>query len=250
MMPSVTELSGPYENFMLCPQPGPGICERCFNFTAGYERCYACSRGGSALSVVVPISYSIGGEQLHHALAAYKRYSDDAARRLTLGIAAVLWRFLLRHEQCVARATGVSSFPVVTTVPSSVRALDRHRFDEVVSELVGPVRERYRKVLRRTGLDVAPREFSPHKYAALRPFDGEPVLLLDDTWTTGANAQSAAAALIRAGSGPVAVVVVGRHVNRGWRDNDRRLQALPRPFDWRMCAICRGSAQAALDPAA
>jgi hypothetical protein len=38
------------------------------------------------------------------------------------------------------------------------------------------------------------------------------VLLLDDTWTSGGTAQSAAVALNRAGARSVAVVVAGRHL--------------------------------------
>ena len=64
------------------------------------------------------------------------------------------------------------------------------------------------------------------------------MLLIDDTWTTGANAQSAAAALKAAGAGRVAAVVIGRHVNRGWHDNDRRLAALVGRFEWTQCALC------------
>jgi hypothetical protein len=74
--------------------------------------------------------------------------------------------------------------------------------------------------------------------AATGALDGEPVLLIDDTWTTGASAQSAAATLKKAGSGPVAAVVIGRHLNRDWGENDRRLRSLPTPFDWNRCAHC------------
>jgi adenine/guanine phosphoribosyltransferase-like PRPP-binding protein len=38
------------------------------------------------------------------------------------------------------------------------------------------------------------------------------ILLLDDTWTSGGTAQSAAVALKRASARSVAVVVLGRHV--------------------------------------
>jgi len=41
---------------------------------------------------------------------------------------------------------------------------------------------------------------------------GVRVLLLDDTWASGASAQSAAVALKQAGARAVAVVVIGRHV--------------------------------------
>jgi adenine/guanine phosphoribosyltransferase-like PRPP-binding protein len=37
-------------------------------------------------------------------------------------------------------------------------------------------------------------------------------LLLDDTWTSGGTAQSAAVALKQAGARSVAVVVLGRHL--------------------------------------
>jgi len=242
-MPTVEELTAIYENFMLAPRHGPGVCRRCLNLTAGYDRCYACDHMPSLLAAVVPISYSVAGEQLHHALAGYKRRSGAAARRLELGIAAVLWRFLARHEGCVARAAGVASFPVVTIVPSSNRSREgEQRLRAIVGELVMPTRQRFQAVLQRSEAEADRHEFNAEKYQALRPFEGEPVLLIDDTWTTGANAQSAAAALLAAGSGPVAAVAVGRHVNRRWRANDEALRALPAPFDWTNCVVCSAAA--------
>jgi orotate phosphoribosyltransferase len=92
--------------------------------------------------------------------------------------------------------------------------------------------------LRRSTLPLEQHEFNLQKYEAIRMLDGEPVLLVDDTWTTGANAQSAAAALRSAGAGRVATVVIGRHVNRGWRENDTRLRRLGPTFDWHRCALC------------
>jgi hypothetical protein len=41
---------------------------------------------------------------------------------------------------------------------------------------------------------------------------GAGILLLDDTWASGASAQSASVALKQAGARAVAVVVIGRHV--------------------------------------
>jgi orotate phosphoribosyltransferase len=42
---------------------------------------------------------------------------------------------------------------------------------------------------------------------------GEDVLLVDDTWVSGASAQSAAAALKLAGARRVAIIVLGRHID-------------------------------------
>ena len=238
-MPTVRDLSALYENFMLAPRHGVGVCRRCFNLTDGYDRCYACTRHPEVLDAMLPISYSVAHEQLHHALASYKRLTGDVARRLALQLAAVLWRFLELHEACVARAAGSDAFEVVTTVPSGDRLRDeRHPLRWIVSELVGPTRSRYRQLLHRSNAAVEPRIFKPDKFIVQPTMRGQSVLVIDDMWTTGSNAESAAAALKAAGAGRVAAVVVGRHVNRDWSGNDRALTRLATPFDWRRCALC------------
>jgi hypothetical protein len=238
-VPSVAELSAPYGDFMLGPRAGPGVCELCFNFTRGYRRCYACSRADNPLAALAPISYSVAGEQLHDALLGYKRLKGNLARRLERELGAVLWRFLTLHERCVAKAAGVDGFEVVTTVPSGDRDRDLdHPMRGVVGELVGPTHDRYQLLLMRSDAEVPPRTVDADKFRPLRRLEDEPVLLIDDMWTTGASARSAAAALHGAGAGPVAVVVIGRHINRDWDENDRRLRAIPQPFTWERCALC------------
>lgn len=238
-MPSVGELSAVYGNFMLSPRAGPGVCEVCFNLTDGYPRCYACAHGQQWLDVVAPISYSVAREQLHHALASYKRLTGEPARRLRAELAAVLWRHLAAHERCVARGAGAEAFQLVTTVPSGERRRDEHHpLRWIVGELIGPTRARHERLLERSDVAAEPRAFHPERFRVRRQLHGETVLLLDDTWTTGASAQSAAAALRTAGAGAIASVVIGRHLNREWHENDRRLRGLTRPFDWTRCALC------------
>jgi hypothetical protein len=118
-VPSVAELSAPYANFMLSPRPGPSTCEVCFNFTRGYQRCYACDHSPQWLEVVAPISYSVATEQLHRALMVYKRLTGEVARRVGVELAAVLWRYLAAHERCVAQAAGLDHFQLVTTVAAT-----------------------------------------------------------------------------------------------------------------------------------
>ena len=239
-MPSVGELSALYENVMLAPRRGPNVCGTCFNFTAGYTRCYACAHCQPVLDAVVPISYSVAREQLHHALASYKRLHGDVARRLGAILAAILWKFIAHHERCLAQAAGATRFDLVTTVPSSDRNRDeRHPLRQIVGELVGPTRDRHQRLLRRTETDVPARTFSDAKFHPIKPLQGQAVLLIDDTWTTGASAQSAAAALKAAGAGLTAAIVIGRHLNREWHENDRRLRGISHPFDWTRCALCR-----------
>lgn len=240
-MGPVRSLSALYEGFLLTPRPGPHVCPTCFNLTGSYERCLPCARQESVLAAILPVSYSVGHEGLHTALAGYKRVDGPGARVLGIELAALLWRFLERHEVCLSRASGVECFDVVTTVPSSDPVRDQsHPLPWIVGELCAATRGRYQRLLERSRVALSEREFSEAKYLTTRNLRGEDVLLVDDTWTTGASAQSAAAALRAAGSGTVAAVVIGRHINREWGPNDDDLAGLP-PFDWNRCALCAGN---------
>jgi predicted amidophosphoribosyltransferase len=238
-MPTVAELTDAYGNFMLGPVRGPSVCDVCLTFTDGYPRCYTCARTPQALDALAPISYSVAAGQLHHVLAAYKRHDGRVGRRLSTELAAVLWRFLSEHERCLAQAAGVPSFDLVATVPSGDGERDgSHPLHRIVSEVVGPTRDRHQRLLRRSSVPVTSHEFDPRRYElTCRPPHGA-VLMIDDTWTTGANIQSAATVLKDAGAQTVAALVIGRHLNREWGENDRRLSALERPFDWTRCAFC------------
>jgi predicted amidophosphoribosyltransferase len=238
-MATVSELTAPYGNFMLAPQPGAGVCDGCFDLIdEAQTRCHRCRAHPGVLEAAAPISYSVAHEQLHHALRAYKRLPDRVARRFQTELAAVLWRYLDAHERCLASAAGVAGFDLVTAVPSGSRERDElHPLKRMLAGLIAPTRSRYERLLTRTGTDVAPRQFSRDKFSPVRELQGETILLVDDTWTTGASARSAAAALKSAGAGPVAAVVVGRHLHRDWAQNDRGLGRLARPFDWEHCAL-------------
>lgn len=232
---------GGFDNacFLRSPRGGTGVCVDCFNFTRGFSRCFACSRSERQLAAIVPISYSIGHEYLHHLLASYKRLPPDRAAPAVSQLSAILGRFLELHEACVAAAAGVDRFELVTTVPSSDLIRDEsHPLRRIVGEIVGPTRHRHERLLRPTSAPVESHHFDVRRCAATRPLHGADVLLIDDTWTTGASAQSAAAALRVAGARTVAVVVIGRHLNRDWYENDRHLAELSTRFDWSTCALC------------
>ena len=238
-MPTVVELSDPYANFLLTPgaPEAGGVCSVCLTLIEGdYPRCYPCQHHARGADGVLPISYSIHRGQLHAALRGYK--SDWAsAARFKLELAAVLWRFLEQHEGCLARRVGVEGFGVVTTVPSSDIARDAvHPLHDVVGRVIGRTADRHERLLRRSGAEVEARAVDVHRFDATRVLAGESVLLIDDTWTTGASVESAALALKAAGAATVGVVVIGRHINDDYADNASRLEALPR-FSWERCAI-------------
>jgi len=197
-MATVSELSDPYANFMINPAPPTDVdvCRRCTTFVDGYPTCYPCGFSTDYADAILPISYSIHFGQLHNNLAQYKRGVGRPAQRLRLELSAVIWRFLATHEQCLAAAAGTDAFELVCTVPS--RSVDRdelHPLRTMLSKIVSPTATRYERLLRRSEVVVADGAVAPQRFQAERTLDGDDVLLIDDTWTTGASAESAAGAL-------------------------------------------------------
>ncbi len=241
----VDEASASYESAMRNPlAAGPGICEVCHTFIdPQYSRCYPCMHQHQWLDAVVPISYSEHGGQLHLALRGYKDGYSPAERGFaTPRLAAILWYFLEAHERCVADAVGVDRFDVVTTVPSSTPERDEARGNlRWIVSTCEPINARFERVLRATGRVPEGRDLAIERYRSERLLTGETVLLIDDTWTTGGHAQSAAAALKAAGATTVALVVIGRHVKPWWVPGPgpetvgELLGLLPKPFDWTSC---------------
>ena len=238
-MATVGELSDPYANFMCTPLRGAGYCATCATFIEpAYQRCYQCNSNPRWLAAVLPISYAERGRQLHTNLAGYKRWAPASAERTRLQLAAVLWRFLLAHESCLASAAGAGGFDLVTCVPSSDIARDEHHpLRTIVGEIVEPTRDRHERVLRRSSVAVEERGWDPGRFTATRRLSGERVLLIDDTWTTGARAQTAAAALLASGASTVAALVIGRFVNPAYAENAARLAEAPRTFSWETCGL-------------
>jgi predicted amidophosphoribosyltransferase len=229
---------GPGTDGLVAPRSGPGVCRICFNLIGSASRvCRACLVSEHHLDVVVPISYSVNGSVLHTEIVAYKRHAEPFVAYAIRDLAAILERFLVVHELCLGAG---KPFDLVTTVPSSDRRRDRHnQLRRVVAELVPTVGVRHRRVLAPLGVPVERRAFNPGRYQALEPLRGQRVLLIDDMWTTGASAQSAAAVLRAAGASYVAAAIIGRHLNVEYADNRHRLELLSRGFSWGNCVVCR-----------
>ncbi|MFD1150521.1 ComF family protein [Saccharothrix hoggarensis] len=233
-----------YSN-VLVPPPAVdrSICLVCRRNTDQFVRCYHCNRHragfrGEVADVVVPISIAIKGDQLARELWRYKNSDVDKERRdFTNGLALVLAAFLSRHEDCLARAADVERFDVVTSVPST-------RVPEplagILGRQVGRTRDRFATVLRAD----APNndDLVPGTVQVVGEVAGRSVLLVDDTWTTGASLQSAAVALKRAGAATVAGLVIGRHFDPKHERAAAYLEKVrSRPFDWEVCVLCRNA---------
>lgn len=243
-MATVIGLSARYANFLVHPLlSGPGVCRVCRGPSkAGYFTCWPCREAGrllgtSAADTVVPVSLALKGEQYANELWRYKNTAGPQQQYFRMGLAAVLWRFLALHEDCITGHCAVDGFDVVTTVPSTSGRLD-HPLRTMVAEIVGVTRDRHRDLLTPTSVAAdlgRTASFARYTSAKLR---GENILLIDDTWATGNHAQSAAAALKAAGAGSVAIVVLGRHLNIGYGNTAIHIeQARLRRYSWDVCPL-------------
>jgi len=242
---TVAEAAATYQHAMRNVLPaGPGVCAICKTFIRqGFRACIPCERQPEVLDAVVPITYSEHFGQIHDALRGYKDGVREVKSYAQPRLAAILWRFLELHEACVAGAAGATSgFDVVATVPSSTRARDKASSLWRIAGWCRPVNDRLERLLVPTDQVQAGRAFGPTRYALTRELSGEDVLLIDDTWTSGGHAQSAAHVLKTGGAGQVALVVIGRHLQRNWElvaggpTSGDRLDELPRRFSWDICA--------------
>jgi hypothetical protein len=186
---------------------------------AGFARCYQCDLAharcaGLLADVVAPVAYAVKGGRLAGDLWRYKSGAagaTEAGARLT----AMLARFLREHSDQVWRAAGMAVGPeLAAIVPSGQGRPGPHPLLGIVASCVDA--------------SIVPLSAAPGAAARARGLAdgvavgwltvggavaGADVLLVDDTWVSGASAQSAAAALKAAGARRVALVVIGRHVD-------------------------------------
>jgi hypothetical protein len=193
--------------------PTPPDCEVCRGpVRPGYARCYQCEGHdllghGLLADAVVPVSYAIKGTAFADDLWRYKSRPVPAVSARA-SVLALLLTFLHDHGTCVWQHAAMPPPGRVAVVPSGSGRPGLHPLLELVSPFLRPPA---------CPLAIRPghqgRDLDLDRFRAAQVPAGASVLLLDDTWVSGASAQSAAAALKLAGARHVAIVVLGRHVN-------------------------------------
>lgn len=181
----------------------------------GFALCYQCDQasrvgGGLLADAVAPIAYAVKGGELAVDLWRYKsgrRGADESAGRL----GEMLSAFLGEHGAAIWRAAGMTEGPrAVAVVPSGQGRPGDHPLLAIAEAATGlPVV----RLSVRPGHAAHGRHVSTGWLRVGGRVSGADVLLVDDSWVSGASAQSAAAALKLAGAARVAVVVIGRHID-------------------------------------
>ena len=224
--------------YPLEPPGRPGICAVCRGpARRGFARCYQCAQhdllGRSLLAdAVVPVSYAVKGTAFAADLWRYKAWCAPSAAART-SLLALLLAFLHDHGACVWRHAGMPAPGRLAVVPTGCGRPGPHPLLELSAPYLRlPV----------TRLVIRPgeqgRDPNMSRFTAERTRPGASVLLLEDTWVSGASAQSAAAALKRAGARRVAVVVLGRHVDPADRlGGPLAARLAPASYDPAECAV-------------
>jgi hypothetical protein len=226
----------------------PASCDVCLGpVRPGFARCYQCGRhdllGRRLLAdAVVPISYAIRGTAFADDLWRYKWRQEPATpaqASARASVLALLLAFLADHGACVWRHAGMPPAGRLAVVPTGSGRPGPHP----LLRLVWPcLRLPACPLAIRPGRQGRDLDLGRFRAGPIPP--GASVLLLDDTWVSGASAQSAAAALKQAGARHVAVVVLGRHVNPDDPAAGPLLAGLaPARYDPSSCAVHPGPAR-------
>jgi len=213
-------------------QPQEGVCGICHSSAgSGYSVCYRCHEAAWVdPPEVLPVTLSVHGGLMHDHLRNYKDSRSASVRdRMSLRLAGLLAIFMANHDRCVG------SWDYATCVPS----VERVALRPVVNR-IALFADRYHQILE-AGPAVGGRSIDPDQFVVAGNVTGDRVLLLDDTFTSGAKLFSAIAALRQRGVIVVGPVVIGRHIQRSWPPSRDLLEWIEdRSWDESRCARCGG----------
>ena len=187
-------------------------CRVCATPVEGYPLCWRCRahrRTAGLADLVAPICYAVDGAESG---ALVRNFKNHPVRRERQRCAAVITELLgaatSLHTPCLGTVVG-RQVSAAVAIPSLTSRPGTHPIVAIVESL-GLVDD----VRLRPTLDArCDRVVDAQKFAVDGGVTGQHVLVLDDVWTTGSNAQSAALALRRAGASAVSVIVAARWLN-------------------------------------
>jgi hypothetical protein len=201
-------------------------CSVCATPVDGFDRCYQCNRARGVVGIaqrVGSLTYAVAGTQSAHLMRGYKGHPPSEQHQAMVAI--LVATAVDGHTRCLERLSGQ---PVThwATVPSLPARSGEHRLHALIQGFMSVP-----EVPLTAAVRVAdPRAVKADHFTVVAELpESSHVLLIDDTWTSGGHAQSAAAALTAAGAGSVSVLVVARWIEPTFGNNkefvSRRLTA-------------------------
>ena len=213
-------------------------CLLCGTPVAGFELCRRCDdhrRIDGVADAVALLTYVIDDSESARLLRNYKNHPVRSEReRCARIVGTLLGLGISLHERCFGAAVGMPINARVV-IPSLTSRPGTHPLTSIARSL-GLVGE----TTLQPALDAScDRVVSLDKFAVAPAggVAGRHVLVLDDVWTTGSNAQSAALTLRRAGAAAVSVMVIGRWLTAGTALSTKLLEGGVGHYDPLVCPL-------------
>jgi hypothetical protein len=200
-------------------------CEVCGTpIEAQYTHCWRCNQHRYTLGIadlVVPLAYCIESQQSYEVFRGYKDnfFANVRAKHMWV-LERLLFLGVVYHKRCIDKRIG-AKVDAYVAVPSLSGRTNPHPFVQKTTDF-GLTNDSLRLVPGPSAVATSSRIVSADQFR-IHPDSADltekHVLVLDDTWTTGSNTQSAALALRRHGAKYVSVMVMGRYLVPGYGQN-------------------------------
>ncbi|NLT57181.1 MAG: hypothetical protein GXX79_21990 [Actinomycetales bacterium] len=220
----------------VCTGPATAsLCGRC----ATQRRTYGDRLADRVLTLTYVRGRMPSNHQSVYTVFAYKNLTHPVGKCLTdLGL--MIKAATALHGDCIAREAG-GPWTVVTFVPSAARPGLSHPVSQFVHYVAGASRPETVVLDLGPSAAIADRQVLPDRFAvpdhAHATIVGQHVLILDDTWTSGAKAQSAALAVRAAGADQITILCVARWCRYDLDDHRALLDTCTEPYDPAVCPV-------------
>ncbi|MEV5889498.1 ComF family protein [Nonomuraea fuscirosea] len=181
--------------------------------------------------VVVPLTLYSKPSTMRDWLKHYKPGSEEHDSSFAAVLEALVWRFMAENGETLFQLLG--GWDKVSVVPSSSR-MPPHPLTALIANsdaMRAPLIEPLERGLGELGHRIT----SDHAYVVRGSVEGQRILLVDDVFTTGAHAQSAASALQNHGAVVPAIFVLARRINPSFNQTSEQvwLRQRDQPYDYR-----------------
>jgi hypothetical protein len=188
-------------------------CANCTGFRAGYHTCYKCEfEHTGAADLVGSMIYAGDGLQSGRLMYGYKSAAPGPSHRQTM--TSLLALGLVGHIDCATTLVGKPTSHWAT-VPSLRNIGSEHPLRGILLDILPDEFEievaASQEAVGKTTQDR--RQFNPALYTLQTAVpDGVHVIVIDDTYTSGAHAQSVAKLVKNAGAAKVSILTVARWI--------------------------------------
>ena len=215
------------------------VCSSCFGPAAPkpgdaaplrwWAQCYPCKKLFDAAPPqlrerFIAATTALDPSPWYSRLATYKR----SAPELHPVVASVAWKFLHAHEERFSAMLGGPRDCLVLVPSTRGIPLDIQPLRKALT-LATPLRESIVAAVRHNGL----QSYVPEAFDVdAKMVEGKRIVVVDDTWVTGARLISVAGALFDSGAASVVPFAIAREVNASWCGADHPYRhEMGKPYD-------------------